>query len=109
QVILREDSRVVFQFPLEEGSNWISFETPFLQTRSVEQFIPGSESESGKKTVVIRVETPGLNFVSWFDILNTDGLLKRTLLYTLNGTDETGALRPKIHLRETFLIEDMND
>jgi hypothetical protein len=106
QVIIREDPRVVYQFPLEEGSEWISFETPFLQTRHVEQVITGSGSDSGEKTAVIHTESTRLNLRRWIEIVNTDGLQERTLEYTLIATDETGAPRSDFHLRETFRILD---
>jgi len=106
EVIIRDEPRVVYQFPLEEGSEWISFETPFLQTRFVEQVISGSESDSGKKTAVIHVEFPRLDLERWIEIVNTDGLQERILEYTLIATDETGAPRSDVHLRETFLIVD---
>jgi len=106
EVIIRDEPRVVYQFPLEEGSEWISFETPFLQTRFVAQVISGSESESGKKTAVIHVEFPRLDLERWIEIVNTDGLQERILEYTLIATDETGAPRSDVHLRETFRISD---
>ena len=108
QVVIREDPRVVYQFPLEEGSEWISFETPFLQTRRVDQMIFGSESESREKTAVIHTESPRLDLERWIEIVNPEGLQERILEYTLDGTDETGTFRRKVYLRESYQLEDMN-
>jgi hypothetical protein len=79
-VILRDDIRIVYKFPLSNGKMWTSFTTPFLQTREV----IGSEilERTGKKFLCAKIQTrlPLLSSdIEWFDYVSQEGLIERCI------------------------------
>jgi len=105
-ITVRSDPRIVLRLPLEEGLNWTAFESPFLQTRSVQEIIPLSESTSGKTTAVVNTETDGFDLAEWTDIIDETGLLSRVLKFSAVRTNETGNPGEPVFIMESFeLIE----
>ena len=95
-VILRNDIRIVYQFPLSIGKTWTSFTAPFLETREV----IGSEmlERAGKNFSCAKIKTmiPELSpDIEWYDDVANDGLIERQItipfeVTTINNPDGTG-------------------
>lgn len=86
-LIIRDDPRVVFRYPLNIGQSWISFTDPWLQTREVvaSEFVtvPHGTFYCAK----IRTETQLLGGdLEWFDYVGENGLTMRTIKIKLTIT-----------------------
>jgi hypothetical protein len=83
-VLIRDDPRIVYQYPLVVGAQWRSFTTPFIQTREV----VGVEQDTvpAGMFVCLRIRTTIPEFgtdLIWDDLVSTEGLIQRTLETTM--------------------------
>ena len=77
----RDDVRIVYKFPLTKGQKWISFSSPFVQTREVigEELVhvrAGSFFCMKIKSTIGSISSDSLEF---YDYVSQDGLILRTL------------------------------
>ena len=93
-VIVRDDPRVVYQYPLSPGQSWVSFTNPFVQTREVigNEYVTVPAGE--RSCVKIRTNLSWGGDMEWFDYVDPQGLVKRTLQFdviiTTQESPETG-------------------
>ena len=93
-IILRDDPRIVYKFPLSIGMRWISFHSPFLQTREV----VGTEQVTVQSGVYSCLKIKSSFYISstdslvYYDYVTKEGLILRTftsrLLYTTENNPE---------------------
>jgi hypothetical protein len=77
-VVVRDDPRIVYQYPLVVGTQWASFTSPFLETREV----VGIEEVTAPAGVFVcvRIRTRIPEFapdLMWDDMVSTEGLIQR--------------------------------
>lgn len=104
-VIVRNDPRIVYRYPLNIGTSWVSFQNPFLQTREVvgveDVQIPLGILRCTKIQTRIPISAPT---IEWFDRIDNKGLVLRTISATLpvSGPDlivtDTIRMREKLEL-----------
>jgi hypothetical protein len=84
---LRDDPRIVYLFPLTIGDQWVSFRSPFLQTRHV----IGSEMVTvrGGTFFCVKIRSAVEGLFEYFDYVAADGLVLRTIAVMLEVTTET--------------------
>ena len=74
---LRDDPRIVFPYPMDDGDTWVSFSDPFLQTREVVSRdtvrVPAGTFEAFN----VRTESDVAAFDGWNDIVSQEGLIER--------------------------------
>lgn len=79
--IVRDEPRVVYQYPLHMGNFWISFRDPFLQTREIVGVENVSTPLGISRCMKIQVRIPAIiPNMEWFDYVDTKGLVSRTVL-----------------------------
>jgi hypothetical protein len=91
-IIMRDDPRVVYRFPLSVGKQWVSFQNPFLETREVigtemVDVKAGSFLCSKIKTSIEFSNVQDTNLV-WYDYVGTEGLVLRTITIKAIFTSE---------------------
>ena len=79
-LIVRNDPRIVFKYPLIIGGSWVSFTDPWLQTRQV----VGSEfvqtPMGSRRCVKISSDSPMFGeSIEWFDYVDENGLVLRAI------------------------------
>lgn len=84
---LRDDPRIVYLFPLTIGDKWISFRSPFLQTREV----VGSEMVTvrGGSFYCVKIRSAVEGLFEYFDYVAAEGLVLRTIVLRAEITTET--------------------
>ena len=89
-LILRDDPRIVYRFPLSVGKKWTSFRSPFIQTREV----VGVELVTVKSGIFpcIKIKSTIGDLTSdaleYYDYVNQNGLILRTFTARLIYTTE---------------------
>lgn len=79
-ILLREEPRVVYRYPLVPGMSWISFSQPFLQTREAIGFESITVNGKGFHSIRIKTTIPDLApDLQWYDYVTLEGLIRRTL------------------------------
>lgn len=93
-VIVRDDPRIVYQYPLSSGTSWVSFSSPFIETREVIGNEYVTVPAGGKSCIKIRTDLSWGGNVEWFDYVDAQGLVKRTVqldvIFTTQESPETG-------------------
>ncbi len=89
-VIFRDDIRIVYKFPLENGDKWTSFRFPILQEREV----VGTETigRAGKNFSCAKIKTtiPTMDpSIEWYDYVSKEGLIERQIRIVLEMTTMT--------------------
>lgn len=104
-IIVRADSRLVLRYPARRGVQWVSFVHPFLQTREVVGIeklqTPVGEFTCLKILTHIPEMIPSL---VWYDYMNRDGLIARTISNTFVVLDQNGMPRDTVRSLETLLL-----
>jgi len=93
-VIVRNDPRVVYQYPLSSGQSWVSFTYPFVETREVIGNEYVDVPAGGRSCIKIRTDLSWGGSIEWFDYVDAQGLVKRTIrsdvIFTTQESPETG-------------------
>jgi hypothetical protein len=94
-ILIREEPRVVYRYPLVLSMAWTSFSHPFLQTREVvsQEIV----SRDGRSYYCMKIKTnlPSIApEIQWHDYVAAEGLIQRALdmeiLITTENNPETG-------------------
>ncbi len=101
---IRQEPRVVYVYPLGIGAAWVSFQTPFLQERTVEDYADlaaqGGTYHCARIRTTIPDFAPGLE---WIDHVSSQGLVRRTFDSWVQLTDPLGgALQDSVHVLESI-------
>jgi hypothetical protein len=90
-LMLREDARIVYQYPLTVGKKWTSFRTPFLQTREVvgTEMIRVRAGDYLCLKIRSTIEFPFSEPLEYFDYVAHDGLILRTFKDRFVMTNES--------------------
>lgn len=104
-VLMRDEPRIVYQYPLNTGKFWVSFNRPFLQTREVVGAENVQTSLGILRCTKIQTRIPtSAPTIEWFDRIDNKGLVLRTLSAALpvSGPDlivtDTIRMREKLEL-----------
>lgn len=90
-VIVRDDPRIVLDYPLEPGHAWVSFTDPFLSERRVERREPLSLPTGTRETAVIATTNDvSAGAVTWLDWVDDGGLVQRRITSEITLTGEEG-------------------
>ena len=101
---IRQDPRVVYVYPLSEGTAWVSFTSPFLQERVVEGYDdlpgPGGTYHSARIRTTIPTLAPGLQ---WIDHVSAQGLVRRRFDSWVSVMDPSGTPEAdSLHILESI-------
>ena len=105
-VRVREEPRIVLNYPLEPGRAWVSFSHPFLSERRVERIesidVPAGAFETVVVSTTIDVAPDGHEWLDWLD---DGGLVQRRISFEFEFTDSNGSiLGTGTQLDEAILI-----
>lgn len=106
--VVRSDSRVVLQSPLEPGATWTSFRDPFLSVRTVSGDTT-LDTPAGRFPDAVEVENrlPDLApSLRWSDFVAPAGLIRRVVTDTLERRPDDGGPTQRYISRETYTLTD---
>jgi hypothetical protein len=79
-IVKREEPRIIIEYPLVVGENWVSFSSPFLETREVVGIESIQVAGGSFSCVKIRTRLPDTApDLEWYDYISHEGLILRTL------------------------------
>jgi hypothetical protein len=108
--VIRADSRIVLQTPLESGATWTSFRDPFLSVRTVTGDSTLSTPAGRFDAVEIQTSLPDLApSLHWADYVAPAGLAKRVVTDTVERRDDTGTQVTQAVTREVYTLTDYQD
>ena len=88
-ILWRDEPRIVLQYPLEVGSRWTAFASPFQQTRQVVQ-ISDRELPNASTIRAFSIATVNAYFGpndAWEDVVSEAGMLSRSIRLTVQLVD----------------------
>lgn len=107
-IIVRSDSRMVVRYPARKGSQWISFVSPFLQTREVVGVEEVTVPAGTFRCLKIQTKLPTvLPDIVWYDYLNREGMVARTITELIIRTDVNGEPTDTIRVSERLELTRM--
>ena len=96
----RDDPRVVYVFPLQMNSEWLSFSDPFPEYRYVVGLVDVSAGGRTYSCAKIKTTLPTMDpngDIEWYDYVSSTGLILRTMSFRGVITTESSPDSAGVH------------
>ncbi|MFQ5568592.1 MAG: hypothetical protein ACE5G0_02890 [Rhodothermales bacterium] len=85
-IIIRQEPRIVFEFPLEFAEPWVSFTDPFVEIRRIVGVDTVTVEAGTFPCTLVKTEIPlDIPFLGWFDCVSEEGLILRIIERPFTG------------------------